>query len=155
MEWKPFLTSTQFPYSHSKPDDASTSHKLVRSMTLNMNDLEQLETTFMQTHDSRFRVHCNRTLPDFGRLGFNFHIVDRQLKSYVEVGSFVGNEEKRCNKPETCRSTKILLQNVVLFQKPILKFSPRKLTIFPISDIPQPMPVFSKSLIHLHFRLTK
>ncbi|CAK8671813.1 HAUS augmin-like complex subunit 7 [Clavelina lepadiformis] len=75
----------EYSYKDFAADETSKTDKLNRSLRVVLNDLCQLQTTFLQTHENFFQPYCDKTPVTFNKFGQTLHKVNCQLKSYLQL----------------------------------------------------------------------
>lgn len=72
-----------FKYLDTEED--SLDYTISRSLLLNLNDLDQMMTTFDQVFVNSLETFCDRKVDSFGKLGKTVEIVNRQLNYVLDV----------------------------------------------------------------------
>ena len=66
-------------------DDAFLLNKIYRSLDVTLNDLNQLQTTFLQTFENHFQPYCDKSASKFTNLGTIIYNLDRLFASLLTV----------------------------------------------------------------------
>lgn len=78
----------QNPNLSTTTDDPILAQTVNRSLTVTLNDLAQLQTSFLQVFDNHFEPYCDKEPVQFTRLGLTIHSVSERLSQLLNVSHF-------------------------------------------------------------------